>query len=106
MSSWGRHGWPRKDEGMRLYKERDGSYLMLDVPAEGRYHDAVANVMDGPEPSLGSCNIDRNYTYEKGCTRVQWSELPQVWKDAFMRWLGDVKPEEIRGFWLVGEQPR
>lgn len=101
--SWGRHGWPRKDEGLRLYRDRDGSYFILD-PADNTVggYSAIANVLNGPEPSLGSCVIGRSYTYDRGCKRVQWSELPPKWRKAFRPWL-ESKPEKIRGFWLVGQ---
>jgi hypothetical protein len=105
MGSWGRHGWPKKDEVMRLYKETDGSYIMLDVPAEAGYYSAIGNVLHGPEPSLGSCEVSIDYTYRERCTRVQWSELPKEWQIAFRYWLDDTKPESVRGFWLVGQQP-
>jgi hypothetical protein len=107
MASWGRHGWPRKHEGARIYRERDGSYLMLfpESGDGGRYgYDAVANALVGPGTSLGSCTVARNYTYERGCKRVQWSELPAEWQQAFRRWI-DVAPETIHGLWLKGQQP-
>ncbi len=103
--SWGRHGWPRTNEGFRLYKERDEAYLMLDIPAQGGYYSAIANAFKGPEPSLGSCSVALNFTYVKGCKRVQWSELPKEWKAAFIQWI-NVKPKDVRGFWLVGHQPK
>jgi hypothetical protein len=108
MASWGRHGWPRKDEGLRIYRERDGGYLLMD-PEEGvrGNHDAVVNVYQGPQPSPASGTIARDYTYRTGCKRVQWSELPEEYQKSFMSWLPDgEKPEDIRGFWLVGNQPK
>ena len=105
MASWGRHGWPKKDEGLRLYKERDDTYLMLDPDNSHGCLSAVANVLNGTEPSLGSCTLTNDYTYKSGCSRVQWGELPEKWQKAFLPWL-DQKPETIRGFWLVGKQPK
>lgn len=103
--SWGRHGWPRTNESMRLYREREGSYLIIDVDAvSASGYDGIANALNGPEPSLASTTIGRDYTYKRGCKRVQWSELPKKWQRAFRPWL-NVKPEEVRGFWLVGQQP-
>jgi hypothetical protein len=90
---------------MRIYKERNGAYFLIDVATENAAYDGIANVMEGPTPSLGSCRVGRNYMYDKGCKRVQWSELPEEWQVAFQYWLGDTKPEDIRGFWLVGNQP-
>jgi hypothetical protein len=104
MASWGRHGWPKKDEGLRLYKERDGSYLIIDPESDRGGLDAIANALTGPEPSLSSCTVSRDFTYTRGCKRVQWKELPAKWKKAFKPWLTN-KPETIRGFWLVGQQP-
>jgi len=106
MPSWGRHGWARKNEEMRLYKERDGSYLMLFVDNRNSvFYDGIANNYPGSEPSLSHANIDSEYTTKKGCTRVQWSELPMKWKKAFRYYLTK-KPVEIRGFWLVKNMPK
>jgi len=109
MPSWGRHGWPRKDEGLRIYRERCGSYLLLDPDSKhssfpGAY-DATGNVFPGPRPSLGSTTVRANYIFQGGVKRVQWSEIPEEWQEAFRRWL-DAEPETIRGFWLVGQQPK
>ncbi len=108
MGSWGRHGWPRKDEVMRLYRERDGSYMMVDVPIgrDGTYA-AIANALEGPEPSLATTGVSPSYLLQAGCKRVQWSELPREWKAAFLYWLSfdKIKPRDVRGFWLVGNQP-
>ena len=108
MASWGRHDWPKKNEEMRIYQERNGSYLLICIPDDGRpvaHYDGIANICDDPNPSLGSVTIGRTYTYDKGCKRVQWSELPKKWQAAFRQWIDD-KPESIRGFWLVGQQPK
>ena len=94
--SWGRHNWPRKNEGLRIYQERDGTFFLFDpVTNEG-----IANVLTGKEPSLGSCMISPEFIYRKRCKRVQWTELPDEWRRAFRHWLIN-RPEEIRGFWLV-----
>ncbi len=106
MGSWGRHGWPRANEFARIYRERDGSHMILFVPAEGSGHDAIANVLNGPSPSSGNCTVSRDFTYNRGCKRVQWSELPPEWQRAFGSWLGDTKPEDIRGFWLAQTKKR
>lgn len=103
--SWGRHGWPRKNEGLRLYRERNGTYFLLDPECGHHGHSAIANVLEGTEPSLGSCNIDRRWLNSQSLKRVQWSEIPEKWQKAILPWL-DEKPEDIRGFWLVDQTER
>ncbi len=104
MPTWGRHGWPRKDEGLRIYRDRDGSYLLMDPERFNGAYDAIGNVMAGPRPSLGSCRVSSDWL-ASGVKRVQWSELPEEWQAAFRPWL-DAEPEDIRGFWLVEQQPK
>lgn len=110
-------GWPRKNDVARLYREPDGSYLMLNT-ADGRgtngCWEAIANAHPGSNPSLCSCSVSDRYIYEWGLKRVEWSELPPEWQSAFRRWLDsaqelgsplDLRPERIRGFWRIGNQP-
>jgi hypothetical protein len=106
---WGRHGWPRKDERLRIYRERDGGYFLLEPESceLGRGYDAIANVYWGDRPSLCSCTISPAYLLSGGIKRVQWCEVPEEWQAAFRRWLPEgVGPEAIRGYWLVGQQPQ
>ena len=99
-------GWPRKNEGCRLYRERaDKSYIMVIVEngRNGRGHfDAIGNVMAGDTPSLASTSAADDYLQSK-CCRVQWSDMPEVWQKAFRRMMEgwDQTPEEIRGLWKV-----
>lgn len=100
-------GWPRKDDTLRLYREDwDKSYILI-LTANGRgpggAYDAVANVHNGPEPSLGSTVVHPIFLL-KHCTRVQWDELPPEWQTALKPWF-DGRPAAIRGLWRVGCQP-
>jgi hypothetical protein len=109
MPTWGRHNWPRKNEGYRLYRERDGSHVLVvpDAVQRGTGHlDAIGNAFAGPTPTLASTSVSREWLLDAGVKRVQWSELTEEWQAAFRRWLDDEKPEDIRGFWLVGQQPK
>lgn len=100
-------GWPKKNETMRLYRDRDGSYLAIypDECERGKYT-ALANVYAGPEPSLCGTSIGRDWFASVWPTRVEWTDLPDEWKRAFAKYLDDdERPESIRGFWRVGNQP-
>ena len=106
-------GWPRKNDGMRLYRDKDRkTYFLVEIHEEGPRYSAVANVLTGDSPSLGSCTIPPGYIAENFLKRVQWSELPEVWQRAFLPWIVNeddpesLRPETIRGFWRVGQQPR
>lgn len=100
--------WPRKDDGYRLYKERNGYLLVSADPAEDF---AVGDVYDYG-PSLCGCSYPTGDYFYKRCKRVAWSDLPQEYQDAFRRYMrpmdeGDPEwiPESIRGLWRIGEQP-
>jgi hypothetical protein len=103
-------GWPRKHESCRLYQERkDKSYLLV-ITENGLHngaYEAIANVYYGPDPSLCSTSVSPLYLLNH-CRRVQWSDLPDEWQRAFRVWMGewDQFPEQIRGLWRVGEQPK
>lgn len=105
-----RHNWPRKDEVYRLYRERDGSYLIVIVddlspPGFG----AIANALSGPNPSLCYTTVSRQYIFEAGLKRVQFSEIPEEWQQAIRNYLSNDPPERpdgIRGFWTMGNQPK
>lgn len=99
-------GWPRKDDTARIYQERNGAYLLVLTGSGYGYsgYDAIVNVLSytkGDYPSLGSSGVNRSFLLK--CKRVEWSELPQNWKDAFLQRMRewDEKPEEVRGFWKV-----
>lgn len=98
--SWGRHNWPRKNEMLRIYREKNGTFFLFDPET----NEGIANALNGKEPSLTSTGISPSYIYQKGCKRVQWCELPPLWRAAFKPWLTK-SPKDYRGFWLVGQQP-
>ena len=104
-------GFPRKDDSARLYRDRsDKSYLVV-VTGGGRNvsgtYEAIANVYSGSSPRLGSAGVSPSFL-RKNCKRVEWSDLPAEWQEAFRSWMRDwdEEPEQIRGFWKVGNQPR
>jgi len=113
MASWGRHGWPKKNETARLYQDCDKSYILVFIDDDDRGdHEAVGNVYTEPEPpSLVGCSVNNAFIYEKCQKRVQWSELPAHWQAAFRHYMRNNpgeppwNPDKIRGFWLVGKQP-
>lgn len=101
--------WPRKNDGMRLYKQNDGNGFMLLIPDE---EFAVANVLAEPEPSLCGCAYPTSLYLLNRCKRVSWNDLPNDWKQAFQHYLapkfeGDedllADPTKIRGLWRIGE---
>lgn len=100
-------GWSRSQFTLRLYQDRrDKSYLLVDPHGEAlRYgggYDGVANVLTGPEPSLGSSTVGPAYLTDR-CRRVAWNDLPTNWKRAMREWLR-VPPCKIRGFWRKGHR--
>ena len=104
-------GWPRSREECRLYRERDGSYVLVIVEngCNGSGHwDAIANAFAGPTPSLASTGVSDEYLRQWGMKRVEWSVLPDEWKRAFLRYLEDwnMTPEAIRGFWKIRPKVR
>ncbi len=101
--------WPRKNDSMRLYQEKtDKSFILVLVEngIDGGTYDAIGNAYEGPNPGLASTGVGPLYLLNR-CRRVEWSELPTEWKRAFQYWLDsdDTKPETVRGFWRVGNQP-
>lgn len=101
--------WPRKNEVGRIYRDKNKkSYLIVFVDEESRWPDgcwdAIANVLHGDEPSLGTCGVNPNYVSMNRLKRVAWNELPSEWQRAFREWLVNL-PRSIRGFWRHGEQP-
>jgi hypothetical protein len=103
-------GWPRKNEVCRLYQEKkDKSYLLVNI-IDGRSngtYGAIGNALTGSSPSLASTGASPGYLLNK-CRRVEWSELPLEWQDAFWHWLeSDCQhPSDIRGFWRIGNKPK
>lgn len=97
------HDWPSVNETARLYEDHDGSYFLVFVQSEvcGVY-DAVANQMRDPEPpSLASCRM--SWAQIKACQqRIEWDELPDHWRDAFLPWLV-AEPDSVRGLWRVNQ---
>jgi hypothetical protein len=103
-------GWPRKNDGCRLYQERKDKSFVLAITENGKNAEgdfgAIANVHADAMPCLASTLVNPLYLYER-CRRVQWSDLPGEWQRAFGLWMEewDQTPEQIRGFWQVN-QPR
>ena len=104
-------GWPKKNEGFRLYFERVAkTYLLIDVESlqgrDGQFprnsYDGVGEILvsNNPEsPALASCNPSPTYIY-KHCQRVQWSDMPEVWQNALAKWING-EPTDYRGLWKV-----
>jgi len=108
-------GWPRKNEGFRLYFERkDKTYLLVEIqtPEElkeeraGGYfrrgQDAIGEVMvnnDSENPKLASTTVSPTHLHKK-CRRVQWTDIPEVWQDALKTWING-HPKDFRGLWKV-----
>ena len=97
--------WPRKNEGCRLYQERQTKSYILVIIENGRsssgHWDAVGNVMNDSKPCLAGCSASDMYLHNR-CKRVQWSDLSEEWKNAFLAYMGDwdqKQPEQIRGLW-------
>lgn len=99
-------GRPRKNEQMRLYKEKDGGYFLIYTDESLKYiqYDALANVLHGPSPSLGNTLISPAYFTYNRPKRVQWDELPTEWQSAFLEWMPlNFDPRTVRGFWRVAK---
>ena len=108
-------GWPKKNEGFRLYFERASkAYLLVEIPEpeeleaerkSGHYRkgfEGVGEVLqnNNPEnPCLASCNPSPEYLYKK-CRRASWDEMPEVWQKALAEWING-KPEDFRGLWRM-----
>ena len=91
----------------RIYRDKDKTtfFIVFVDEVTPRYGwDAIANVLTGSEPLLGTCGISPSYVSTHWLKRMAWNELPQVWQDAFRPWLVNA-PETIRGFSRVGNQP-
>jgi hypothetical protein len=97
-------GFPRSNEGYRLYQEKAMKSFLMIIMENGKNGsgswDAIANVYGGSTPSLCSTGASPDYL-KNCCRRVQWSDLPEEWKRAFLAYMTE-KPEDIRGLWHVG----
>lgn len=100
-------GWPRKNEGVRLYFERRGkSYLLV---FQGKEYTNYQNMQEcigellinnNPErPMLCTSSVSPNYLYSN-CRRASWDEMPEIWKNSLQECLHQ-NPEEIRGLWRI-----
>lgn len=100
-------GWPKKNEGLRLYFERKGkSYLLVD-PSRlngSNSYDAIGELLinnDPENPKLCTTSVSPAYIHS-ACKRSSWSEMPIVWQQAFLNYLNE-KPEKYRGLWKIEE---
>ena len=107
-------GWPKKHEQYRLYYERKKkTYLLVVVDDEYRScHDCVGELLinnDPENPRLVHSECSGAYIYNNWLKRVQWDELPEVWRQAFKAAHFDIepieKPETIRGLWRIENMP-
>lgn len=98
-------GWPPKNDAARLYQEKKAKSFMLVITENGIHsgcYEAVANVHDGPIPTVASTGVSQGYLLNC-CKRVQWSDLPVEWQRAFSQVMQDwdQTPQKIRGFWKI-----
>jgi hypothetical protein len=99
---------------MRIYadKQEVGAYFLIFSDQVGiRGHEALANVYPGSEPSLVGTSIGRDYFSRTWPKRVDWSDLPEEWQEAFVEYLSrgedtPFDPASVRGLWRVGNQPK
>jgi hypothetical protein len=97
-------GWPKKNEGFRLYKDSKKCFLLLDPVYERGGYVGIAETLIDPipdQPMLASTSVSHQYIYNR--KRVSWIELPEVWKISFSSWLAE-SPEAYRGLWRIGER--
>ena len=97
-------GWPKKNEGCRVYLERKAkSYLLVfvDDRNSGDY-EAVGEVNidnDPDKPCPGSTAVSSLHLYSK-CQRVAWTDLPEIWKNCLSEWIYGL-PKDHRGLHKV-----
>ena len=101
-------GWPKKNEGFRLYFERKAkSYLLVDpdaVISGSNNCECIGEVLiqnDPERPCTASSSVSPMYLYKK-CRRASWSEMPEIWQRALAEWMTG-KPEDHRGLWRMKE---
>jgi len=98
-------GWPKKNEGLRLYFERKGkSFLLVDPEArlsDGSYETIGETLIenDPQKPKLSSGSASPGYLHTR-CRRASWGDMPRVWQEALKAWLTR-PPEEYRGLWRI-----
>lgn len=110
-------GWFKKNEEYRLYKELKkeykGTYLLIDVDSyhNGNY-DCICELLseydpDNPILTHTTCSDSYLITWGAGTNvkRIEWNELPENWRKAFMSFHFDFEPKEdpysIKGLWKV-----
>jgi len=107
-------GWPKKCEEYRLYYERKKKTYLLVVICKERHsnHSCIGELMinnDPERPCLFHGECSEAYIRDNWLKRVQWDEVPEVWRQAFKAAHFDIepieKPETIRGLWRVGCVP-
>lgn len=105
-------GWPKKHDEYRIYYERKSkTYLLVYVDGLDT-HNCVGEILinnDPDNPRLAHMECSEYYIRKNWLKRVQWSDLPTVWQDAFKRVHFDIdpieRPEAIIGLWKVGNMP-
>ena len=105
-------GWPKKDEGMRLYFERKAKSYLLLTDLKPDYQGNLGGLgelyidNDPDTPHLCNGMVSPEHIYKK-CRRASWSDLPEVWKKAFMDHWFNLEPKEspkdYRGLWRMDE---
>lgn len=110
-------GWPKTREKYRLYFDRKHkSYLLVSMDPElvGPHGNrpCLGELLirgDPDNPRICTSDVSDRYTYTS-CRRVSWNDLPEVWKQAFIRtWFSHEPvedPTECRGLWRIGETPK
>lgn len=94
-----------KSKGLRLYFERKSkSYILVDtslVTPNGSFECVGETLLenDPKQPLLGTSSCNPSYLY-RYCKRVEWSEMPRVWRGALRKWITG-SPLSHRGLWRV-----
>lgn len=85
-------GWPRKDDGLRLYFERKGkSYMLVDTKATAPDNscECVGEVLvdnNPATPMLCTSSCSPGYLYTR-CRRAAWEDMPKVWRKSLRSWV-------------------
>lgn len=97
-------GFP-KCQGLRLYYERkSNSYMLVDTENKtptGCY-ECIGEMLlenDPKRPLLSSSSCGQEYL-SRYCRRVEWSDMPWVWRGALRKWISG-SPRNHRGLWRV-----
>ncbi len=98
-------GWPKKNEGCRVYLERKAkSYLLVFVEnrtPSGEY-EAIGEILidnDPARPCVGDTMVSPSHLCSK-CQRVAWTDLPEIWKNCLSEWIYGL-PKDHRGLHKV-----